>query len=290
MSLLKNLQPTNIIKPPFGLMYGGPGIGKSTFAAAIPKNLFFDCNDGLDGILSTKFPIRPGTRNEYLFQTFQEIMTALDVVHREEHDFTTLTLDTISDIEKIIHAQVCAERNIPTIEDINYGKAYHFAMKHWEKLIKKLEEIRRDRRMMILFLGHSVIKRYDDPMTEGYDRHTIDIHQKTIMPYLERKLDLILFADQKTFTSKQDVGFNKKITKVTGGIRVMFTREDPRFTAKNRYGLPFELPLDYGQFIEIFKNSATANYKETLAQEAKELAEADALMAGYTQDQVVVKA
>jgi hypothetical protein len=48
---------------------------------------------------------------------------------------------------------------------------------------------------------------------------------------------------------KSDVGFNKKVTRALGsGERVLYTAERPAFLAKNRYGLPDVMPLDWGAF------------------------------------------
>lgn len=53
---------------------------------------------------------------------------------------------------------------------------------------------------------------------------------------------MVLFANYKTFAVKESK--NAK-AKAQGGQRVMYTTHHPCWDAKNRYGLPDMLPLDY---------------------------------------------
>ena len=59
----------------------------------------------------------------------------------------------------------------------------------------------------------------------------------------------MLFANYRMSITKADVGFNKKVARALGsGERVLHTAERPAFLAKNRYGLPDVLPLDWAAF------------------------------------------
>jgi len=49
---LTEIQPTTEAKPPRLVIYGPNKIGKSSFAAQSPNNIFFDIEHGLDGIES----------------------------------------------------------------------------------------------------------------------------------------------------------------------------------------------------------------------------------------------
>ena len=56
----------------------------------------------------------------------------------------------------------------------------------------------------------------------------------------------MLFAIYKVHTVKVDEGFNKaKHNGVSTGERIIRTVERPAHVAKNRLGLPEEIPLDY---------------------------------------------
>ena len=74
---------------------------------------------------------------------------------------------------------------------------------------------------------------------------------------LQEHSDVVLFANYRISVSKSDVGFNKKVTRALGsGARVMHTEERPAFLAKNRYGLPETLPLEWSEFLAAMPQSA----------------------------------
>ena len=74
---------------------------------------------------------------------------------------------------------------------------------------------------------------------------------------LQEHSDVVLFANYRISVSKSDVGFNKKVTRALGsGARVMHTEERPAFLAKNRYGLPEILPLEWSEFLAAMPQSA----------------------------------
>jgi hypothetical protein len=64
--------------------------------------------------------------------------------------------------------------------------------------------------------------------------------------------DTVLFATQKVYTrSTEAAGPTKgKARGTSTGERVMYTEERPAWQAKNRYGLPLELPLSWNAFAE----------------------------------------
>mgnify|MGYP003620793036 CR=1 FL=1 len=67
---------------------------------------------------------------------------------------------------------------------------------------------------------------------------------------------VVFFANYQISVAKSDVGFNKKVNRAMGsGERVIHTAERPAFLAKNRYGLPDTLPLDWQSFIQTMPDS-----------------------------------
>ncbi len=63
---------------------------------------------------------------------------------------------------------------------------------------------------------------------------------------VQEHVDAVLFANYRVSTLKADVGFRKSVTRaVGGGERLLHTAERPAFLAKNRFGLPKTLPLDW---------------------------------------------
>ena len=63
---------------------------------------------------------------------------------------------------------------------------------------------------------------------------------------------MVLFANYKTIVMTTDTG--KK--KAQGGERVMYTNHRPAWDAKNRHGLPDQLPFTYDSIAHIFNAPA----------------------------------
>jgi len=91
-------------------------------------------------------------------------------------------------------------------------------------------------------------KRFENPETESYDRYVPRLH-KTASALVTEWCDEVLFATYKVFTKSTDEGFNRTRAQGIGsGERVLRTVERPAHLAKNRLGLPDELPLIWADF------------------------------------------
>ena len=129
------------------------------------------------------------------------------------------------------------------------GKGYAEALTVWREYLDKLNALRDRKGMVVIQIAHTDIKRFDSPEHEPYDRYVIKL-QTRASALLQEHSDVVLFANYEISVTKSDVGFNKKVTRALGsGARVMHTEERPAFLAKNRYGLPDTLPLEWSAFV-----------------------------------------
>ena len=103
----------------------------------------------------------------------------------------------------------------------------------------------------VVLIAHAKIEKFENPETVPYDRYSPRLH-KLASALVQEWVDEVLFATYKVHTVKVDEGFNKaKHNGVGTGERIIRTVERPAHVAKNRLGLPEELPLDfrvYGAF------------------------------------------
>lgn len=228
-------------KPPIIVVYGVHGVGKSTFAAQAPSPVFIQTEDGLGMLDCPHFP---------LASTFDAVMEALAALYTESHDFKTCVLDSLDWLEPLIWAKACRDNGWASIEDAGYGKGYVAGLGYWRQYVEGLNALRDDKGMTIVQLAHTDIKRFDSPEHDPYDRYTIKLHARAAALVQEHS-DIVLFANYRISTVKADVGFNKKVSRAVGsGERVIHTTERPAFLAKNRYGLPDTLPLDWQAFAQ----------------------------------------
>ena len=242
---LKNVVTGKQPAPPRIMIVGGEGIGKSTFAANAPKPLFIQTEDGLSQIDCARLP---------LVGSFDELIKQLKDVRDEDHDYQTLCIDSLDWAERLVWDRVCADYGVKCIEkaDGGYGKGYTHALTYWRQIISLLNDIRDRRAMAIILISHAKIERFEDPENASYDRYTPRLH-KAANSLICEWVDAVLFATRRmrvdsTTGKAAPVGAD-------GGERILRTNGSPACVAKNRYGLPSELPLSWSAFIECLGNN-----------------------------------
>jgi hypothetical protein len=242
------LRSTTALSAPRILIHGVAGVGKTTFAAAAPKPVFIQTEDGLGTLEVPRFP---------LARTFEEVMEGLAALYTDAHDFETVVVDSVDWLEPLVWQKACQENGWKDLEQPGYGKGYVAALDLWRQYLESLNALRDERGMAIIQIAHTDIKRFDSPEHEPYDRYVIKLHSRAAA-LLQEHSDVVLFANYRISTVKSDVGFNKKVTRALGsGERVLYTAERPAFLAKNRYGLPDSLPLSWAAFVDAMPRSST---------------------------------
>jgi len=246
MSVLEHIRTGKNPSPPRILLYGTEGIGKSTFAAQAPNPIFVPTEDGLNEISCASFP---------LAKKYTDVETYLSALAMEPHEYQTVVIDSLDWLEQLIWDDLCQLSNASTIEKVDggYGKGYIAALGFWRQIIDALEALRTQRNMAVILIAHSKVERFEDPESSAYDRYTPRLH-KHAAALLTEWSDTVLFATRKFRTESEDVGFGRERTIATGigadgGERIMRTVGGPSCIAKNRYNLPYELPLSWDAFI-----------------------------------------
>lgn len=235
---LKSLKRTTAIMPPRVLVYGPPGMGKTTFASEFPNPVFIQVEDG------TPAGLEINTFGH--LQSFPEVMEALYALANEKHDHQTVVIDSIDKLEPLVWAQTCDDNKWADIETPGFGKGYISADAVWREFFTVINLLR-SAGMAIVFIAHSTIDRFDDPQTTSYSRYDIRIHKRA-MALFQDDSDAILFLNQDVTVKEKDAGFGKKEAKATGGgNRFIYAEGRPSFVAKNRYGFPDKILYRQGE-------------------------------------------
>lgn len=245
MGMLDNIKTGREARPPRIMIYGSEGVGKSTFGASAPKPVFIQTEDGLGEIDCAKFP---------LAKSMSEVVAELTALRDENHDFQTLVIDSADWLERLIFEEVCREYGVRSIEkaDGGYGRGYTHALTHWRKIVQLLEELRDKRGMLVILVAHAKIERFEDPENAAYDRYTPRLH-KHAASLLSEWVDAVLFANKKLRVQKENERAIAAPIGADGGERIVRTVGSPACIAKNRFGLPPELPLSWEAFIEAYQ-------------------------------------
>lgn len=237
------------VLPPRAVLYAPPGVGKTTFGACAPGPIILPTEDGLAALKRLPFEVPAFP----IAKDWAAVMDAIEALATQDHQFKTLTVDSLDWLEPLVWAETCRRNNWGDIEAPGYGKGYLATLDVWRQFMDGLEYLRKERGMAYILLAHAMVKRFDAPDAEPFDRYQIKLHQKAADLIMEG-VDMVLFANFKTYTTTTDVGFNKKVRRGVGtGERVMFTEERPAFVAKNRHGLPVEMEFTYealSKFVE----------------------------------------
>lgn len=223
-----------ILAPVKVVLYGPEGIGKSTFASQFPDPVFIDTEGGTKRLNVGRLPVPT---------SWAMLMDEVAEVAKGSVPCGTLVIDTADWAERLCIDAICARFKVKGIEDFGYGKGYTYAKEEFARLLDALGDVLAAGKHVVV-TAHAQISRFEQPDAVGsYDRWTMKT-SKQVAPLLREWCDMLLFANYKTVVEKAGAGANAK-NKASGGKRVLYTTHNPCWDAKNRFGLPDEVPFEF---------------------------------------------
>lgn len=239
------------------VLYGPEGIGKSTFASHFPDPVFIDTEGGTKRLNVARLP-QP--------TSWAMLLDEVAEVRKGNVPCGTLVIDTADWAERLCIQAVCARAKVNGIEDFGYGKGYTYVKEEFSKLLDALEEVLNAGHNVVV-LAHAAITKFEQPDAVGnYDRWGMKT-SKQVAPLLREWCDMLLFANYKTVVEKAGSGPNAK-NKASGGRRVLYTTHHPCWDAKNRFGLPEEVPFEYASIAHCLPGGSAPAATQTPVQHA----------------------
>ena len=215
------------------VVYGPEGIGKTTFAAQFPDPVFIDTEGSTNDYDVARFPAP---------SSWQMLMDEVREVKSNPGICRTLIIDTADWAERLCEKHVCQHGQVQSIEGFGYGKGYTYLREEFGRLLNELTDVV-GTGVNVVLTAHAQMRKFEQPDEMGaYDRWEMKL-SKQVAPIVKEWANMILFCNYKTFVVKENKSAAKG--KAQGGQRVMYTTHHPCWDAKNRYGLPEILPLDY---------------------------------------------
>ncbi|PMC48599.1 hypothetical protein CJ217_01725 [Streptococcus sp. UMB1385] len=242
------------------VIYGTEGIGKSSLASQFPEPLFIDTEGSTDNMDVARLD-KP--------TSWIMLNNQIAFIKANPTVCKTLVIDTIDWAESLCVDNLCAMHGKKGIEDFGYGNGYVYAKEEMGRFLNKLQDLI-EIGINVVLTAHAQIRKFELPDEMGsYDKYELKLGKKTssqTAPLVKEWADLLLFCNYKTYLISQEKSTKKK---AQGNQRVMYTEHNPAWDAKNRHGLPSELPLDYNSIAHIFKTEEKEEVKKTVQTEFK---------------------
>ena len=225
------------------VIYGPEGIGKSTLASQFPDPVFIDTEDSTKD-MNVKRLDKPFS--------WQMLLDEVRFIRDNPTLCKTLVLDTADWAEQMEIDDLLKTNQKNGIEDFGYGKGYTYSAERFGKLLNLLTEVS-ERGVHIVMTAHAQLRKVELPEEMGAYDHWEMKTSKKVAPLIREWADAVLFLNYKVNVINIDnQGAAKGKNKAQGGRRVIHTNHTPFWDAKNRYGMPDELPLEYESIAPLF--------------------------------------
>lgn len=234
-----------VIKQPLlMILYGVDGVGKSSLAAKFPSAVFIGPERGTANLDVSRFSV----------DTWMDTLSRTKDLLDKKHDFQTVVYDSLDFIESLMWKHICKTQGKESIEDCygSYGKWVNGTVQEFSLLMDGISKLREKRNMNAICIAHSQVKTVNDPsQLVPYDRYTLKLQERSSAKWKEF-VDAVLFCQFEDTVFKISVQ-DKKGKSTGSGDRKLFTTRQSAFDAKNRYGLPDQLDLDYDKLMDAIR-------------------------------------
>lgn len=225
-------------------IYGPEGIGKTSLASQFPSPLILDTEDGSKHLDCARVICSDWITLE---STMHELV-------RDAQGFETIVIDSADWMERIMIEQIVRQAGKKSIEDFGFGKGYIHVQERVSKFLAIADQLIA-RGINVVFVAHAKVQRTSPPdQTDGYDRWELKL-TKQVAPLIREWCDLLLFCNFKT---KLIEGSDGRMKATGGKDRSMYAERAAAWDAKNRFGLPEEMPMAIDRLAGIFGGTPAA--------------------------------
>lgn len=219
---------------------GEGGIGKTTLASLFPNPVILRTEDG-----TLSLSDREDVALLPVAKTVEECFNYIEALATQEHDFKTLVIDSITQLNTLIEKEIL--ESDPKAKSLNqamggYGAGYSAASEVHRKFREWCGMLSDDKNMNIVFIAHTDTETIEMPDQDPYTRYTIRMHKKSVQHYSDN-VDVIAYLKLKTFTKK---GSGEKMKAISDGTRVLTCYPIANHISKNRLGISEDLTIANG--------------------------------------------
>jgi hypothetical protein len=220
------------------VIYGTEGIGKSTLASQFPDPVVLDTEDGTRHLDVARVAIGD----------WKELTLAVAELAVNPQGFKTVVVDSADWAEKLLIESMLKDSGKKSIEDYGYGKGYTVLQEHVARFLHSCDKLIAAG-LHVVFVAHAKVQRTSPPdQTDGYDRYELKL-TKQVAPLFKEWADAVLFANYRL---KLVEGNDGRMKARGGKERIVYAERSAAWDAKNRYGLPEEMPMGIEHLAPLF--------------------------------------
>lgn len=226
--------------PLFMLLYGPPGVGKTSFLSHFPDVQYVIDPQDRGAVTLQKFKQMQPTRLEPIVApNFTEMISELKSIAAGRVQCSTAVVEGLLGIERfcfIDHCNAEFHGNFGKDGFYSYGNGPKSAAKHlWPDFIEALQDVNAAG-INVILTGHSSIKPFKNPMGRDYDKYVVNVDVE-VWNMTFRAFDSVLFYHSVVDTVVPD-GSMKTKADSNSARRLIGCQPDAVYDAKNQYGLP----------------------------------------------------
>jgi AAA domain len=234
-SLLSSITTRKRRRPFFGVLFGPPGVGKTTFGASLPKPLIVQLERGSDQLTV------PRTE---LITTMADYKLWIQTLCNEDHDYQSIIIDSLDGLEVLVWNEICRIGKVTSVERFEggYQKWIKEAQRIWSLITDRYREM--SERWNILLVAHAGVKAFNDPsLNAAYDQWKIRLHPSA-GDIITQSVDLLMFANIQRFLEKESPKA-KKGRAIVSEERELYTEPTTGIQCKNRFNLQSPMPFTW---------------------------------------------
>jgi len=238
--------------PPRLVLFGGPGVGKTTFGTKCQKPVFILTEDGCPAYV-------PRIPKIGKIEKWEDILAAIGYLVREDHGKETCILDVANGAEVLCRDYICSTKfggnMLPGRGKeayMQWGQGDKLMQQEFIRLLNGLDMLRTKKKMFVVLLTHEGLHRQGNALGDDFLKIGGAMHKLTWASVME-------WSDQIGHITKDHIAVIKQGDKVAkrrgSNKRICYFEGGPGRDAKARtgYEMPESIEFSYENYIKASK-------------------------------------